>query len=292
MSAQNRCIGRTTVVALLLWAAGPALGAEDPHQHHEHHPATTPEPPKGPAASRHVPPEPPSNPMAPMSNQEMIEVMGMDDTERYGLVSFDELEYRADHVDTFAWSLDALYGGDFNKASLRTEGEYANGTVEEYSVEGLWVRRLSAWWSLQAGLRVDDGSYSSHQGPTRSWAAFGVSGLAPYRIEVDAMFYVGEAGRTALRVDLDYDLMITQRWILRPHAELHFYGEDDPERDIGSGLADAELALRLHYEIRRELAPYVGLLWSRRMGETEDRTSARGVDPRELQFVAGLHVWF
>jgi copper resistance protein B len=208
-------------------------------------------------APRHVPPDPPSHLMPPMSNEEMTEIMGMDDTTRYGRATFDELEWRADHLDTLAW-----------------------------------IRPVGAWWSLQAGLRVDDGSYSSHEGPTRTWAAIGLSGLAPYRVEVDAMLYVGESGRAALRLDLDYELVITQRWVLRPHAELHFYAEDDPERDIGSGLADAELGLRLHYEIRRELAPYVGVLWSRRVGETEDRTSARGVDPRELQFVAGVHVWF
>jgi copper resistance protein B len=230
--------------------------------------------------------------MPAMTTREMIEVMGMDDTARYGRVVFEELEWRADHVDTFAWSMDAIYGGDEHKLGFRTEGEYASGTVEEASAEALWIHPIAAWWSLQAGLRVDDGSYSSHVGPTRTWAALGVSGLAPYRIEVDAMGYVGESGRAALRVDLDYDLLITQRWILRPHAELHFYSEDDPERDIGSGLADMELGLRLHYEIRRELAPYLGVLWSRRVGETEDRVEARGGDPRELQFLAGVHVWF
>jgi copper resistance protein B len=293
MSARNPSV-RGATLAMLLAAASRAFAAEEPHQHHEHHPPAATEEPQEQqrAPSRHVPPAPPTTSMPPMSNEEMIEVMGMDDTARYGIVSFDELEWRADHVDTLAWSLDAIYGGDFNKLGLRIEGEYAGGTVEEFSAEALWIRPVSAWWSLQAGLRVDDGSYSSHEGPTRSWATVGLSGLAPYRIEVDAMLYAGESGRTALRIDLDYDLLITQRWILRPHAELHFYGEDDPERDIGSGLADVELGLRLHYEIRRELAPYVGMLWSRRVGETEDRTSARGADPRELQFVAGLHVWF
>jgi copper resistance protein B len=293
MTARTHRIVRAAILASLLAAGSRALAAEDPHQHHEHRPAAPPEEPQQQRApSRHVPPAPPTNLMPPMSNEEMIEIMGMDDTAKYGLVEFDELEWRADHVDTLAWSLEAMYGGDFNKVGLRTEGEYANGTVEEFSAEALWIRPVSAWWSLQAGARVDDGSYSSHEGPTRSWAAVGLSGLTPYRIEVDAMLYVGEAGRTAVRIDLDYDVLVTQRWILRPHAELHFYGEDDPERDIGSGLADAELGLRLHYEIRRELAPYIGVLWSGRMGETEDRTSARGVDPREFQFVAGLHVWF
>ena len=278
-------------LVLVFAVCGPVWSAEPTPDHSAHH-VKPPQNETPSVSSSMCRLDPPSHTLPSMSNAEMIEIMGMDDTARYGRVLFEELEWRDAGVDTLAWSVDALYGGDQNKILVRTEGEYAAGVFEELSAEALWARPVSAWWLLQAGLRIDDGSYSSHQGPTRSWAALGVSGLAPYRVEVDAMFYVGEEWRTALRVDLDYDLLITQRWVLRPHAELHFYGKDDPERDIGAGLADVELALRLHYEIRRELAPYLGVLWSRRMGETEDRTRARGSDPKELQFIAGLYVWF
>lgn len=273
-------------VALSIVCGGAAAAEPDEHAQHLHRQ------PAQPAPASHVPPDPPSHGMPAMSNEEMIEIMGMDDTARFGRVTFDELEWRANRVDTLAWSIDALYGGDMDKIALRTEGEYANGRVEEFSAEALWVRPIGAWWHLQAGLRTDDGSYSSHQGPTRNWAGVGLSGLAPYRIEMDAMLYVGEAGRTQLRIDLDYPLLITQRWQLHPHAELHFFGKDDPERDVGAGLADVELGLRLHYEIRREIAPYLGVLWSRRMGETADLIEARGNDPGDLQFVAGLRIWF
>ena len=57
---------------------------------------------------------------------------------------------------------------------------------------------------------------------------------------------------------------------------------------IGSGLSDIEAGLRLRYEIRRELAPYVGVHWVRRFGETADFAS----DDSETRFVAGVRVWF
>jgi Copper resistance protein B precursor (CopB) len=42
------------------------------------------------------------------------------------------------------------------------------------------------------------------------------------------------------------------------------------------GLSDTELGLRLRYEIRRELAPYVGLSWTRLYGGTKDLAPALG----------------
>jgi copper resistance protein B len=66
------------------------------------------------------------------------------------------------------------------------------------------------------------------------------------------------------------------------------YGKDDPSRRIGSGLSDIEAGLRLRYEIRRELAPYIGVHWVRRFGETADLAA----DDSETRFVAGVRVWF
>ena len=104
--------------------------------------------------------------------------------------------------------------------------------------------------------------------------------------------YVGEDGRTAVRFSGEYELFMTQRLILQPKIEFDLYGKDDPGNAIGSGLADSEIGLRLRYEIRRELAPYIGLVWTRSYGKTEDFARAAGHDTDDLQFVAGLRVWF
>jgi len=54
-----------------------------------------------------------------------------------------------------------------------------------------WDRTVTRWWHVQAGLRHDFG-----EGPSRTWAAVGVQGLAPYWVEATA--YVGDDGRTAV----------------------------------------------------------------------------------------------
>jgi len=57
-------------------------------------------------------------------------------------------------------------------------------------------------------------------------------------------------------------------------------------------LSDLEIGLRLRYEVRREFAPYVGVVWSRRFGGTADRVRESGRDASDVQFLAGLRAWF
>jgi copper resistance protein B len=95
-------------------------------------------------------------------------------------------------------------------------------------------------------------------GDPQTWAAVGIQGLAPYWFEVEATGYVGAGGRTAAKLEVEYELLFTNRLILQPLVELELYGKSDPERGIGRGLSSLETGLRLRYEIRREFAPYVG----------------------------------
>ena len=110
--------------------------------------------------------------------------------------------------------------------------------------------------------------------------------------EIDATAYVGDAGRTALRIEADYDLSLTQRLILQPRFELNAYGKDDPAANIGSGISDAEFGLRLRYEIRREFAPYIGVERVQRFGRTADFARANDISAGETQFVVGLRLWY
>jgi len=239
------------------------------------------------AQSEHVPPDPPQTHVHAMPYGEMAEMMGMDDRALFGKVMLDRLEWRDADESTYEWEAAAWYGGDFNKLWIETEGEHAGGSVADARVELLWDRILTAWWSTRLGARQDAGV-----GPNRGWLAFGVAGLAPGFIEVEAMAYLGDSGRSALRLSADYDLLITQRLVLQPEGELNFYGRDDPERLIGAGLSDLELGLRLRYEIRRELAPYLGVSWSKRFGDSADLAQAAGEDPDEVSWVAGIRAWF
>jgi copper resistance protein B len=119
-----------------------------------------------------------------------------------------------------------------------------------------------------------------------------VQGLAPYFFDVEATAYVGDAGRTAARFEARYELLFTQRLVLEPQFEVNAYGKDDPENDVMAGFSDLQFALRLRYEFRREFAPYLGVVWIRRLGETAHLVQSRGDDPSEVQALAGVRFWF
>ena len=215
--------------------------------------------------------------------------MDMPDHAKEGMLLLDQFEYAHDNHGNNAVFLDGefWYGEDLDKLWLKAEGEYAKGKLEDLRTEALWNHAIGTYWGTQLGAREDFG-----EGPNRTWAAFGVQGLAPFWFDTEATLYLGQNGRTAARFQFEYEELITQRLVLQPKFEVNLYGKDDPQRGIGSGLSDTELGVRLRYEFKREFAPYIGVVWRQRYGRTADFYRARGQRANDLQFVAGIHLWF
>lgn len=103
---------------------------------------------------------------------------------------------------------------------------------------------------------------------------------------------MGNSGRTAFRLEAEYDLLFTQKLILSPEVEINIYGKNDEDTNTGSGLSDAEFGLRLRYEIRREFAPYIGLNWYKKYGNTADYARHEGEHVSEASIVIGVRAWF
>lgn len=190
-------------------------------------------------------------------------------------------------VNSTVYDVQAWSGRDYDKLVVKAEGDIVDGKLEDASTELLWGHAIASYWDTQLGVRHDSG-----EGPDRTWLAFGVQGLAPYWFEVDATAYIGEGGHSAFSLEAEYELLLTQKLILQPRFETNIYGESDAGRGLGSGLSDLSAGLRLRYEIRREFAPYLGVEWARKFGETADFTRAAGEDPSDTRFVAGLRFWF
>ena len=88
------------------------------------------------------------------------------------------------------------------------------------------------------------------------------------------------------------DHQFERRLILQPELGANLYGRRDPARGLGRGVTDVQFGLRLRYEVRREFAPYVGVQFVRRLGNTADLARAAGRPVFDRQFVAGLRFWF
>jgi copper resistance protein B len=203
-------------------------------------------------------------------------------------VRVDELESRQeDGDDVLAWKAHAWVGRSFDKLAIRTEGEEHGGGTERAELQLLWSHTITRWWDLVAGARVD-----FQPTPSRTWAAVGVAGVAPYRFDIEATAFFADGGDTAARVEATYELLITQRWILEPRLALDWYGQDDRAVGVGSGLARGEGGLRARYEIRREIAPYVGVVRERKFGGTADLAAAAGDDPDDTRVVVGVRLRF
>jgi len=195
---------------------------------------------------------------------------------------------RNDDNTTAVYDLQAWYGRDYNRVVLKAEGDISSGKLEESDTELLWGHAVATFWDTQLGLRYEN----SEEDPDRSWLAFGFQGLAPYWFELNITAYLGENGRSALGLEAEYELLFTQKLILQPRLEVNFYGKDDPDRTRGSGLSDITAALRLRYEIRREFAPYMGIEWAGKFGDTANYARAAGESEDETRIVAGVRFWF
>lgn len=203
-------------------------------------------------------------------------------------VLLDQLEWQAGGqpqgpgIDSRGW-----IGRDLDRLWFRAEGDAEGGQVGEADAHLMYGRRFSRWWDVVAGVRQD-----FRPGAPQTWAAFGVQGLAPYWFDIEATGYVGASGRTRARLEVEYELLFTNRLVLQPLLEAEIVGKSDPERGVGAGLSTTDLGFRLRYEVRREVAPYVGLTWHNAWGRTADFAAAAGEDRGGARFVTGLRVWF
>jgi len=185
-------------------------------------------------------------------------------------------------LDAQAW-----LGKDLNKLWLKTDIEFDNDNVGEAEFQALYSRAIASFWDIQVGWRTD-----IRPEPNRNWAVIGLQGLAPYWFEIEANAFIGDDGRTAARLEAEYEVLLTQQLILTPDFEVNVYGKDDAATGTGAGVSDLELGLRLRYEIRREFAPYIGVNWTKKFGQTAQFARDEGIASNDLQFVVGIRVWF
>ena len=190
--------------------------------------------------------------------------------------------------DGFAWDAEAWYGGDLDRLWLKSDGEGTiGGSLEKADVQALYSRALDPYFNLQAGVR-----YDVRPDPSRAYAVIGLEGLAPGFFEVEGALFLSNKGELMARIEGSYDQRITQRLILQPRAELNFAAQDSPGIGVGSGLSDAEIGLRLRYDVRREFAPYVGVEYRRAFGETRRMLQGEGEDAGGWSFLTGIRAWF
>ncbi len=201
-------------------------------------------------------------------------------------VLVEKLEFRpGGGADGYAWEGRASFGGDVNRLVIKSRGEGARG-LDKAEVDILYGRSLTPNFNLEAGVRQD------FRPRRRSHLMIGLDGVAPYGFDLDTTLFLSDRGGLMARAEVAHDLRLTQQLILEPRAEANLAAQDDPAQRLGSGLSSVELGLRLRYAIKPEFAPYVGVNYERRFGDTARFARAAGEDSSDTRIVIGLRTWF
>lgn len=214
------------------------------------------------------------------------------DDSTFSTVRSDRLEIRSSDEtskNVYLWDLQAWTGSDYEKLYIESEGERENGAgeVESGQVELLYGRAISPFWDARVGVRQ-----TMEPNPARTFGVIGFTGIAPQWFETETNFLVGESDDIRADLELEYNLLLSQRVIVQPRLETQFLFQEQPELDLGDGFTDVELGARLRYELTRKFAPYVGVSWESSLGETRDIASRNGSDPDAFFVVWGIKFWY
>lgn len=215
------------------------------------------------------------------------------DRETHAFALFELLEQRSiSGSQPVAWDAIGWIGGDVNRLWIRTSGaRNAVGGGGESAIDALFGRLVAPYWDALVGVRAETRDAGAvHR--TRTSAVLSLEGLAPYWFDVEPSLLVSDRGDVSAELTTTYDLFLTQRLLLQPRLDLHAAAQAVPAFGVGSGLNDAAVGLRLRYEIRRELAPYIGIHWSRILSGTTDLARATGEEVIGASIVAGVRAWF
>lgn len=263
----HRCL---LLVCLLLGASAPALAQGDPRAGHVH---------------VHEPPAVTDEDRAAAFPD--VGEHGMGGNAVNYLVLVDRLEWQRNGAESGATlGSHGWVGFDRDRLWFRVDADAHHGRIAHAQAQVLYGRQFSQWWDVVAGVRQD-----VRPGPARTWGAIGVQGLAPYRFDVQATAYVGASWRTLVRFETKHDLLLTNRLVLQPIAEVEIAGKADPDRSADAGGGSADAGFRVRYEWRRDLAPYIGVAWRREWRSTAGVSGADG-EGAGTRFVAGLRWWF
>ncbi len=191
---------------------------------------------------------------------------------RFWMVAAERLERTINSGDQSVWDMSAWYGGDIHRLRIKSEGEYVDGRIEHGDVQLLYSRATTAFWDLHVGVRKSLG----HE-PGRHWAAFGIAGVAPYWLETDFSVYVGDNGAAFATLELEHELLVTQRVAVLSRGE---WGLRLAGSELEAPSDEMALGLRLAFFPSPQLAPYLGFEWTRSDGESD------------TVVVAGVSLWF
>jgi copper resistance protein B len=185
-----------------------------------------------------------------------------------------------------SWDLDGWIGTDENKLWLKSEGEFEGNSLKNAEFWALYSRTISTFWDLQSGIRYDTKPDST------AYLTLGFNGLAPYWFETKAHLFISEDGDLTMRLRQENELLLTQKLVIQPYAEVALSAQPVHEHGIGKGITNGKIGIQTRYEFTRKFAPYTDIHYSRKFGETADIAQIRNENNDEWVGSLGLRLMF
>ncbi len=212
----------------------------------------------------------------------------MDDDPVLGMLNVKQLEAAYDDGDTrLNWNVEGWLGTDLHKLVLSSEGSRLKGRTDAHELRLFYRRAVAPYWDLELGWQHEPLADSREDR-----ALLGISGTAPWYIETDLHLLAGPGSDLTAELSLEREIRLTRQWVLSPELGLRAHNFSDPSEHQGSGLSELDLELRLAWEVRPDLAPYVGVSWERKLGNSADLARASGHDTDETRWLLGIRFWF
>lgn len=208
--------------------------------------------------------------------------MGGDDPLLW-MMKFHQLEWvETDEGNAFAGEFSAWLGKDYEKLRVQGEFETHDGVLEESELHAFYSWAISPYWDADVGFRVDHPSQ-------RKWLAVGVEGLAPYFLESQVTLYAGSNRQLGAKYHVEAEIQVNNSLVFMPDLEVEAYRKSEPARGISAGINDVHLGLRLGWQVRRDVVPYIGITWQHHFGRAD---AQHGDEAAGRALVAGVHLWF
>ena len=190
-----------------------------------------------------------------------------------------------------ASELESWIGSDENKLYFKGHINKAESEAENYDVSAMYSRNVANFWDIQAGLRYRyDQAYS--RGKDQVDAVLGIQGLAPYYFETDAYVYIGRDDQISLSLELERDVLLTQKLILKPYLDMMVILKDGSEFAKKTGFNQTQFGLETRYEINKRFMPFIDIAYVYDRGEKRQIDDAYAQKQADWLYGVGLRLRF
>lgn len=187
--------------------------------------------------------------------------------------------------------LETRMGTDENKIFIKVHADKVESHQTEYDAKLLYSRNVADFWDLQVGLRYrNDPNREIDQDQVD--AVFGLHGMAPYFFETDAYLYIGQDRQVSFNLATERDLLLTQKWIVKPYLDINMVLSDDSNYAKKTGLNSVQVGLETRYEINKKVMPFMDVAYGYNKGVQETAWQKSSSSENEWSYGAGIRFKF